>query len=65
MSRISDEELAKALAENIDDEGNDIGLDRWVASWSPEQRARSHENVRTWVSAARRQLKADGDHRDD
>ena len=65
MSCISDEELAEALAENIDEDGNDVGLSAWVASWSPEQRARSLENLRTWASAARREMKSDGEQRDD
>ncbi len=64
VTRISDEELAKALAKNLDADGNDVGLEAWVASWTPEQRARSHENIRTWISAARRELKLDRDHRD-
>ncbi len=56
MTRISDEELAKALAENLDADGNDIGLEAWVASWTPEQRERSAENLRAWVNAARKAL---------
>jgi hypothetical protein len=65
VSGISDEELAKALAENIDAEGNDVGLRAWVALWSPEQRARSRENLRAWASAARREMKVGGDQRED
>lgn len=53
MTRISDEELAKALAENLDADGNDIGLEAWVASWTPEQRERSAENVKRLMAELR------------
>jgi hypothetical protein len=56
VSRISNEELAKALAENLDADGNDVGLEGWVASWSPEQRSRAQDNVRRSIEAARQQL---------
>lgn len=59
VTRISDEELAKAMAENVDVEGNDVGLEAWVASWTPEQRAKSAENVRRWVADARHALGGD------
>jgi len=65
VTRISDEELAKALAENLDADGNDVGLEAWVASWTPEQRAQSRANVRTWVDAARRIMKSRRDERQD
>ncbi len=55
MSRISDEELARALAETLDADGHDVGLEAWVSSWTAEQRARSKENVRRNIEAARRQ----------
>ena len=58
VSRISNEELAKALAENLDAEGNDVSLNGWVASWSPEQRSRAQENARRSIEAARQQLGA-------
>lgn len=65
MSRISDEELAEALAENLDADGHDVGLDAWVSSWTPERRARAEENVRRSIEAAQRQLKVDqGEHSD-
>jgi len=57
--------LAKAMAENVDADGNDVGLEAWVASWTPEQRAHSEENLRAWVSAARREMKQSGDRQDD
>lgn len=59
VTRISDEELSKAMAENVDAEGNDVGLEAWVASWTPEQRAQSAENVRRWVTDARHALAGD------
>jgi hypothetical protein len=59
-----DEELATALAENIDEDGNDVGLVALVAAWTPAQRQRSEENLRTWVSAARRAMKPTGDEHD-
>lgn len=65
MNRISDDELAKALAANIDEAGNDVGLLALVASWTPEQRKRSDDNLRAWVTAARRAMKPDGDDHHD
>jgi hypothetical protein len=59
VMRISDEELAQAMAENVDAEGNDVGLAAWVASWTPEQRAQSAENVRRWAAEARHALGGD------
>jgi uncharacterized membrane protein YdfJ with MMPL/SSD domain len=56
VTRISDEELAKALAENLDADGHDVRLQNWVESWTPAQRAQSRENVRRSIETARRQL---------
>lgn len=56
VTRISDEELAQAMAENVDAEGNDVGLAAWVASWTPEQRAQSAEGLRRWAAEARHAL---------
>jgi hypothetical protein len=64
VTRISDEELAKALAENLDADGNDVGLEAWVASWTPEQRAKSRDNLRAWVTAARRAIKSRSDEQE-
>lgn len=55
--RISDEELAAALAENIDADGNDIGLEAEVAAWTPEQREASERNLREWSTAMRAAMK--------
>jgi len=49
VSRISDEELAEAMAANFDEYGNDIALARDVAAMTPEQRKRSQDNLRRWV----------------
>jgi hypothetical protein len=59
VARISDEELANAMVENVDAEGNDVGLEAWVGSWTQEQRAQSAENVRRWVADARHALGGD------
>ena len=65
VGRISDEELAKALAERLDSDGHDVGLEAWVRSWTPEQRARSRENVRRSIEAVRRQLRGERSERTD
>jgi len=59
VTRISDEDLAKAMAENVDAEGNDVGLEAWVASWTPEQRTQSVQNLRRWVADARHAIGGD------
>ena len=55
--RISNEELAQALAANLDDEGKDVGLETWVESWTDAERARAHENLRRSVEQAQRTLR--------
>jgi hypothetical protein len=65
VTRISNDELAKALVANRDAEGNDVGLESWVASWSPEQQARATENVRRSIEAARQQLPVERSGRTD
>lgn len=57
MTPPTDQELAQAMADNIDADGNDVGLERWVASWTPEQRARSLENQRQWIEAAQQAIR--------
>jgi hypothetical protein len=59
VTRISNDELAKALAANLDAEGNDVALDDAVAAWTPEQRARAAENVRRSIEAARQPLQVE------
>lgn len=63
MARISDEELAASMAAQIDAEGNDLALEAWVESLSPEQRRAAEANVRDWVQSARQALGLDPSER--
>ncbi len=56
-SCVSDEELWAALAANIDEAGNDLALQRWTESLTPEQRAESAENLRKCIEEARRTVR--------
>ncbi len=64
VSRISDEELAKAMAANFDEYGNDLALAKDVAAMTPEQWKRSEDNLRRWVEEARACIAAQSE-RDD
>ena len=64
VSRISDEELAKAMAANFDEHGDDLALAAEVAAMTPEQRTRSENNLRHWVTQARAHIAAQS-NRDD
>ncbi|MEM9189220.1 MAG: hypothetical protein AAGF12_08595 [Myxococcota bacterium] len=55
--RVTNEELAAALAEAVDEDGNDIQLAEAVARMTPEERRRSDENVRKFIGAARASLR--------
>lgn len=59
MSRASDEELARAMAANVDAEGNDVALEAWVQTWTAAERDQANENVRRSLDAARRQILGD------
>ncbi|MBZ0116283.1 MAG: hypothetical protein K8H88_04795 [Sandaracinaceae bacterium] len=55
--RVSDEELEAALAQAVDEDGNDIRLAEWVASWTDEERRQAEENLRAWVQEAQASLR--------
>jgi hypothetical protein len=56
VDRVSDEELAAAMAANFDEDGNDLALARWVASMTPEERAQAEANLRACIAEARANL---------
>lgn len=47
--RVSDEELARALAAALDDAGNDVRLAEHTARMTEDERRQSDENLRRWV----------------
>jgi hypothetical protein len=61
VTRIADDELAQAMAANVDADGDDIGLDAWIQTWTPAEREQADENVRRSLTAARRQILGDGE----
>jgi hypothetical protein len=50
--RNDEEEIAAALAANFDEDGDDLGLARDEAALTPEQRARSRENLERCMAKA-------------
>lgn len=54
--RISDEELARALAAAIDEAGNDVRLAEQTAKMTDDERRQSDENIRRWARAAKASL---------
>ena len=64
MTRISDEELAKATAANFDEHGNDLALAADVAAMTDEQRKRSEDNLRGWVERARAHIAIQSERED-
>jgi len=59
---VDDDELARALAQAVDEDGNDLRQAEAMARMTPEERAVSEVNVSAWVERARRDLRS---HRDD
>ena len=57
---ISDEELAAALAEAIDEEGEDRRLAEWTTQMTEEERRRAEENVRRFVEEAQASMREKG-----
>ena len=49
---MDDEQLADALAQAVDEDGNDLRLAEATARMTAEDRAASEANVRAWVSRA-------------
>lgn len=44
------------MAMHVDADGNDVGRESWVASWTQEQRAQSAKNLQRWAADARHAL---------
>ena len=53
---MTNEELARAMAAAVDDDGDDTRLAEAVAAMTEEQRRRSDENLRRWVERAQAAL---------
>jgi hypothetical protein len=57
MDRVSDDELAAAMAANYDADGNDLSLIGAERAMTPEQRAQSHANARAFAAELRATLR--------
>jgi hypothetical protein len=57
VNRVSDEELAAAMAANFDEDGNDLALARWLASMTPAERAQAEANARAFAAELRATLR--------
>lgn len=60
--RVSDAELVRLMAEAVDENGVDVGLERETAAMSPEARRASEESIRRWVTKAQEAIR-DGKRR--
>jgi hypothetical protein len=58
-SKVSDDELAAALAAACDAEGHDRYLAARVATMSEEERRASEANLRRWIETAQASLRRD------
>jgi hypothetical protein len=61
---VSNEELAAAMAEAVDEDGNDTRLAESVAEMTPEERRQSEENLRRSIAQAQASLRRQRDDSD-